>query len=69
MAEKLVSVRLVAEGGRRVRAELEGTGDAGAKGFGHLSREMDRPTRGLPLSRAASWFGPSGRRSRRHGLL
>lgn len=41
MAEKRVSVRLVAEGGRQVRAELEGIGDAGAKGFGRLSREMD----------------------------
>ena len=30
MAEKKVSVRLVAEGGRRVRAELEGVGEAGA---------------------------------------
>ena len=30
MAEKRVSVRLVAEGGRQVRAELEGIGDAGA---------------------------------------
>ena len=37
MAEKKVSVRLVAEGGRRVRAELEGIGDAGARGFGRLS--------------------------------
>ena len=34
MAEKRVSVRLVAEGGRQVRAELEGIGDAGARGFG-----------------------------------
>src|SRR5690606_31862379 len=42
MAEKKVSVRLVAEGGRRVRAELEGVGDAGARGFGRLSREMDQ---------------------------
>ena len=41
MAEKRVSVRLVAEGGRQVRAELEGVGEAGAKGFGRLSREMD----------------------------
>ena len=31
MAEKKVSVRLVAEGGRRVRAELEGVGEAGAR--------------------------------------
>ena len=41
MAEKRVSVRLVAEGGRQVRAELEGIGEAGARGFGRLSREMD----------------------------
>ncbi len=41
MAEKRVSVRLVATGGRQVRAELEGIGEAGARGFGRLSREMD----------------------------
>ncbi|WP_296643860.1 phage tail tape measure C-terminal domain-containing protein [Roseinatronobacter sp.] len=41
MAEKRVSVRLKAEGGRQVRAELEGVGAAGARGFGRLSREMD----------------------------
>lgn len=41
MVEKRVSVRLVAEGGRQVRAELEGVGAAGARGFGRLSREMD----------------------------
>ncbi|MDT8854812.1 phage tail tape measure C-terminal domain-containing protein [Paracoccaceae bacterium Fryx2] len=41
MAEKRVSVRLVAEGGRQVRAELEGIGDAGARGFGRLSSEME----------------------------
>ncbi|MCV2449796.1 hypothetical protein, partial [Paracoccus sp. DMF] len=41
MAEKKVSVRLVAEGGRRVRAELEGVGEAGARGLGRLSREME----------------------------
>ena len=41
MVEKRVSVRLVAEGGRQVRAELEGVGEAGAKGFGRLSREME----------------------------
>jgi hypothetical protein len=41
MAEKRVSVRLAAVGGRQVRAELEGVGAAGAKGFGRLSREMD----------------------------
>ncbi len=42
MAEKRVSVRLVAEGGRQVRAELEGIGDAGARGFGRLSTEMEQ---------------------------
>ena len=41
MTEKRVSVRLVAVGGRQVRAELEGIGDAGTKGFGRLSREME----------------------------
>ncbi|OJF92794.1 phage tail tape measure C-terminal domain-containing protein [Pararhizobium antarcticum] len=41
MAEKRVSVRLVAEGGRQVRAELEGIGEAGARGFGRLSSEME----------------------------
>lgn len=41
MAEKKVSVRLVAENGRQVRAELEGVGDAGARGFKTLKREVD----------------------------
>jgi hypothetical protein len=41
MAEKKVSVRLSATGGRQVRAELEGVGEAGARGFGRLSREME----------------------------
>lgn len=40
MSEKKVSVRLVAVGGRQVRAELEGIGEAGARGFGRLSAEM-----------------------------
>jgi hypothetical protein len=42
MAEKRVSVRLSATGGRQVRAELEGVGEAGLRGFGRLSREMDQ---------------------------
>ena len=42
MAEKRVSVRLAAIGGKQVRAELEGVGDAGARGFGRLSSEMER---------------------------
>jgi hypothetical protein len=41
MAEKRVSVRLAAVGGRQVRAELEGIGEAGTRGFGRLSREME----------------------------
>jgi hypothetical protein len=42
MTEKRVSVRRVAEGGREVRAELEGIGEAGARGFGRLSAEMEQ---------------------------
>ncbi|WP_416914251.1 phage tail tape measure C-terminal domain-containing protein [Seohaeicola sp.] len=42
MAEKHVSVRLSATGGRQVRAELEGVGEAGSRGFGRLSREMEQ---------------------------
>jgi hypothetical protein len=41
MTSKQVSVRLSATGGRQVRAELEGVGEAGARGFGRLSREME----------------------------
>ncbi|NGQ93264.1 phage tail tape measure protein [Rhodobacter sp. HX-7-19] len=41
MAEKRVYVRLAAVGGRQVRAELEGIGEAGTRGFGRLSREME----------------------------
>jgi len=41
MTTKQVSVRLSAVGGRQVRAELEGVGEAGARGFGRLSREME----------------------------
>ena len=42
MTEKRVSVRLSAVGGKQLRAELEGVGDAGARGFGRLSSEMER---------------------------
>ncbi|WP_149589992.1 phage tail tape measure C-terminal domain-containing protein [Tabrizicola flagellatus] len=52
---KKVSVRLVAEGGRRVRAELEGIGDAGALGFGRLSSEME-----LANTRLASFARRAG---------
>ena len=69
MAEKRVSVRLAAVGGRQVRAELEGVGEAGAKGLGRLSREMELAnTRlaafarraGLALGAAASASGGGG---------
>ena len=55
MAEKRVSVRLAAVGGRQVRAELEGIGDAGAKGFGRLSTEME-----LANTRLASFARKAG---------
>jgi hypothetical protein len=47
MAEKRVSVRLAATGGRQVKAELEGVGEAGKRGFGRLSREMEEANRRL----------------------
>jgi hypothetical protein len=47
MAEKHVSVRLGATGGRQVRAELEGVGEAGKRGFGRLSQEMEAANRRL----------------------
>ena len=42
MSEKRVSVRLNATGGRQVRAELEGVGDAGRKAFERLPRDVER---------------------------
>src|SRR6056297_82996 len=47
MAEKRVSVRLAATGGRQVRVELEGVGEAGKRGFGRLSQEMEAANRRL----------------------
>ena len=41
MTEKRVSVRLAVVGGREVRSELEGVGEAGTRGFGRLGREME----------------------------
>lgn len=38
----LTAAGLAAEGGRQVRAELEGIGEAGARGFGRLSSEMEQ---------------------------
>jgi len=42
MAEKRVSVRLTATGGRQVRDELEGVGTAGRKAFERLPRDVER---------------------------
>jgi hypothetical protein len=55
MAEKRVSVRLAAVGGRQVRAELEGIGEAGSRGFGRLSTEME-----LANTRLASFARRAG---------
>lgn len=41
MVEKRVSVRLAVVGGREVRADLEGIGEAGEQGMRRLSREME----------------------------
>ncbi len=54
MAEKRVSVRLSATGGRQVKAELEGIGNAGKQSFGRLSKEMEAANARLAsFSRAA----------------
>lgn len=41
MAEKRVSVRLAAVGGRQVQAEITGIGEAGTQSFRKLGREVD----------------------------
>ena len=41
MSDKRVFERLAAVGGRQVKAELTGIGDAGARGLGRLSRVVD----------------------------
>ena len=41
MAEKRVSVRLVAEGGRLVRSEFQGVGEAGEKSFKRIETQAD----------------------------
>ena len=68
MAEKRVSVRLVAEGGRQVRAELEGVGTAGAKGIGRLSREMELANTRLAPFCAPGWHRHVCRRRCCHRL-
>jgi hypothetical protein len=56
VAEKRVSARLIAVGGRLVRAGLEDIGDAGTRGFGRLSSEMD-----LANARLGSFARTQGR--------
>ena len=46
MAEKKVSVRLSADGGRQVRAELEGIGDAGPVALAACRRKWKWQTPG-----------------------
>ncbi|WEF25878.1 tape measure protein [Paracoccus sp. S3-43] len=41
MPQKKVSVRLVAEGGRQVKAEFQGIGDAGEASFRRIERQAD----------------------------
>ena len=41
MADKRVFVRLAAVGGRQVKAELQGVGEAGSTGMRRLSAEVD----------------------------
>jgi len=41
MTQKRVSVRLVAEGGRQVKAEFQGIGDAGERNFKRIERQAD----------------------------
>ncbi|MEZ5747599.1 MAG: tape measure protein [Paracoccaceae bacterium] len=41
MAQKRVSVRLVAEGGRQVKAEFQGIGDAGERNFKRIEQQAD----------------------------
>ena len=51
MAQKKVSVRLVAEGGRQVKAEFQGLGDAGEASFRRIERQAD--VTGVVLRRLA----------------
>ena len=55
MTTRQVSVRLVAEGGRRVRAELQGIGEAGQSGFRAITREVDLAA--VALRRVAGLVG------------
>ena len=47
MSTKQVSVRLAVIGGEKVRTALEGVGEAGKRGLGRLSQEMEAANRRL----------------------
>lgn len=51
MAQKRVSVRLVAEGGRQVKAEFQGVGDAGESNFKRIERQPIVPSVRLETER------------------
>lgn len=53
-ARKRVGVRLVAENGQRVKAELEGIGDAGEKAFGRIEHKSAAAGRAITLAMAAA---------------
>ncbi len=55
MTSKRVSVRLVAEGGRQVKAEFRGVGDSGEKEFGRIVRAAD--TAGVVVKRVLGILG------------
>lgn len=58
MAEKRISVRLSATGGKTVRATLEGIGESARRGVARLSSELERANRRLAeFGKAASRAG------------
>ena len=55
MSRKQVAVRLVAEGGRQVRAEFQGVGDSGERAFQRIERQAD--SSGAALNRVMAILG------------
>jgi hypothetical protein len=47
MRKKQVGVRLVAENGKQVKAELAGIGEAGEKAFGRIERKSSAVARAV----------------------
>jgi len=67
MAEKRVSVRLAAVGGRQVWADLEGVGEAGKKGFGRLTDPKERHASGARDERSCRYCVAVHRPNRKTG--